>query len=471
MMKQRTIALLLIILIGPLMWLACGGSGGGTSAGGGIGGSGVTTAGMVTATGSIFVNGVKYETDDARVTKEDHDFDGRVGVGMLVRVNGSIDAGGETGTARAVEVLVTLRGTIAAVEDGQLSVLGQNVQVDDEETVIDNDSDTPAFEDLVVGDPVEVSGFVRPGGGLHAARIEVLQHLQDAKVTGIIEEVSMGSFRIGGLTVHHNTGEFEKGDYVEAIGTAMDLTTLGAARVRKLNGAFANAQAVDLEGYLGENMTLISPLGSVSIEVNPLTEFIGGTADDLIAGERLSAQGRMHDGTLVATAVTFAEKIKVEATVAIADPGTGMIELLNLPDLIVKTNAGTRFLDRRSNSKPQFPAILGTLSNGEWLWIKGRVDSEGVFWATLIRIDPQTADPNAVILTAPVDQISDPYFEAASLTIQTDPFTTYENAAENEIDAQAFFDSLTSGTLVRVRGLSDEATPNTITAQRVNLEE
>jgi hypothetical protein len=240
---------------------------------------------------------------------------------MLVHVNGSIDAGGRTGTARSVEVLVTLRGVIAAVGEGQLTILGQSVRVD-EDTVIDYRDDILEFEDLETGDPVEVSGFVRPSGGLYAVRIEVLQQLpQNAKVTGIVEETWIDSFRIGGLVVFY-PADVLSGDYVEAVGGNWNDTSLWAERVRKLNGPLDEAEAVDLEGYLAAGGFLLSPLGPVSVQSNAHTIFSGGAAEDLIAGARIAAQGRMQDGTMVATSGHFSlQKFKVEATVAIADTG------------------------------------------------------------------------------------------------------------------------------------------------------
>ena len=66
----RTLLLPLVIALS-----SCGGGGGGggggglaaVSTGGGIGGTGVTSSGTVDGFGSIFVNGVEYETDEAQI--------------------------------------------------------------------------------------------------------------------------------------------------------------------------------------------------------------------------------------------------------------------------------------------------------------------------------------------------------------------------------------------------------------------
>ncbi|MEW8384692.1 MAG: hypothetical protein AB2704_22775, partial [Candidatus Thiodiazotropha taylori] len=67
-------------LISPIVCAVCigalyscgGGSGGSQVADGGIGGTGVTQ-GRVTGFGSIFVNGIEYETDNASFTVNNSD--------------------------------------------------------------------------------------------------------------------------------------------------------------------------------------------------------------------------------------------------------------------------------------------------------------------------------------------------------------------------------------------------------------
>ena len=87
---------------------ACGGGGGGggvaavTPPGGGdggggagIGGTGFAGSGTIDGTGSIFVNGIRFDVDDADITvggqpaTEDD-----LGLGMVVRVRGRVDADG-----------------------------------------------------------------------------------------------------------------------------------------------------------------------------------------------------------------------------------------------------------------------------------------------------------------------------------------------------------------------------------------
>jgi len=55
-----------------LLTVSCGGGGGGNGADGGIGGTGITgiSAGQIQRFGSVFVNGVEWETESAEIEFE-----------------------------------------------------------------------------------------------------------------------------------------------------------------------------------------------------------------------------------------------------------------------------------------------------------------------------------------------------------------------------------------------------------------
>src|SRR6056297_2886895 len=82
---------------------ACGGGGGGLAAlspslpiggggSGGIGGTGLTTSGTIDGTGSIFVNGVRFDVSgaDIRIDGEPAT-EADLGPGMVVTVRGTLD--------------------------------------------------------------------------------------------------------------------------------------------------------------------------------------------------------------------------------------------------------------------------------------------------------------------------------------------------------------------------------------------
>ena len=69
----------------------------------GIGGSGITSSGTITGFGSVYVNGVKFETSSSTFTIDDNPgIEDLLAVGMRVTVKGTLNADGVSGTATSV---------------------------------------------------------------------------------------------------------------------------------------------------------------------------------------------------------------------------------------------------------------------------------------------------------------------------------------------------------------------------------
>jgi hypothetical protein len=133
---------ILILTIAMSLTASCSSGGGG----GGIGGSGIVAQGTITGFGSVFVNGVEYNTNGTNFTVgETGGTEADLAIGMVVRVNGSINDDGVTGTAESIVYDAELEGPIvnAPVEsdEGQtksFTVLGKNVVVTGSTVVVDD---------------------------------------------------------------------------------------------------------------------------------------------------------------------------------------------------------------------------------------------------------------------------------------------------------------------------------------------
>lgn len=212
-----------------------GGSGGsGGSSGGGSGGSGDTgdtsagisgsgkAIGVITQFGSIFVNGVEYDTSEAVIivngvvaTEDD------LGVGMVVFIQGTVNEDGVTGVAEVVIVDDNLKGPISAItsatdESGsvldarQITVLGIDVVVERTGTVFEDTT----FESLSQGDLVEVYGFTESGNNIRATRVELKEFIPGVTKVELYGEVtsldtSAETFLLGDYTINFASAEFD----------------------------------------------------------------------------------------------------------------------------------------------------------------------------------------------------------------------------------------------------------------------
>ena len=184
-MKAASRYLLFIISLISLAALSlnCGGG----SASGGIGGSGfqAQSIGSVSAVGSITVNGVRYETNAATITDDDGNsvLESSLSVGLVVEVDGQINADGVNGTASQVTVVTAVQGPLdQAPTASNLTIMGQPVAIDDQTQIDDSISLAGGITNLNINDILEVHGTVDPNGTIRASRIELKTQVNIYKV-------------------------------------------------------------------------------------------------------------------------------------------------------------------------------------------------------------------------------------------------------------------------------------------------
>ena len=123
----------------------CGGGGDGSAS---TSSGAITSVGTISGFGSIYVNGVKFETDNASYEVDDETVysDDDLAVGMKVRVEGTVNPDGITGTANSVYYDDDVEGPIDAGSlitslDGNtktFTIFGLNILAHVTDTVYDD---------------------------------------------------------------------------------------------------------------------------------------------------------------------------------------------------------------------------------------------------------------------------------------------------------------------------------------------
>lgn len=355
-------------LLSSLLMVACGGGSGG-GGGGGSAATPVTSSGAITAKGSIFVNGVEFETEGAQLEME-NEAPRTIGLddsilrrGMIVEVEGEVNDDGRTGRATRIRFEDNIEGPIASVTSTSplvktLVILGQTVIVEDGVTAFDNSSaGLRAFDELDAGDVgavVEVSGFPRADGAVVATFIEKkandLASFVGAgeflEVKGVVKNHDpVGrTFEIGSLTVNYTgvvTG-LANGVTVEVKGNSFAGAAL-VASVEIENEGLDDAVKAEVEGIVSGLNT-----GARTFTVNgqlvsyAIAAFVGGVEADLADGARVEAEGPIVGGTLNAVKVVFRESVRFEGN--IASFAGGVLTLEGFPTIsIVVDEAVARF--------------------------------------------------------------------------------------------------------------------------------
>ncbi len=162
----------------------------------------LTAAGKVTGFGSIYVNGIEFETGSATYNVDDQQGSGdsSLSVGMFVKVKGSVNADGVTGTAESVSYDDDFEGPVTNlrpyptptdVDKKIFDIFTHDIVIDRSTTIFEaEDGSVFEFDTIAEDDNVEVSGEYH-GDVFMASYVELQDALDDDyEVEGTITAVA-----------------------------------------------------------------------------------------------------------------------------------------------------------------------------------------------------------------------------------------------------------------------------------------
>jgi len=434
---------------------------------GGEGGTGVTpptspdiSVGTITQFGSIYVNGIKFDTTSSTI-----DLDGTAGntgdlrLGMVVTVRGNIDANGLTGTANQVQVKEVIKGPVSN-NDGinTFTILGQTIQVTS--TTKFDEFPSGNITEIINGSIVEVSGYIRGDGIISATRIELLNASETQfKVTGTVKNLSTQNrrFELGNLAVNYNgvsdndlPAGFDNGLFVEVNGN-YDSTGLNATEIERDELDIDDADEMELEGYVTSVITANRfRINNITVQTDANTQFDGGTLTDIAQGILLEVEGALVNGVLMANKIEFEDSVNIEAAVASVDLGAASFTLSGMGGISITTNALTEFDDGITG--------LGDIENNNTLKIHGNPINATTVLATILSLQSETPQSD-ISLQGPLTDILAPNITILGLTIDTTFFDDDAFELEDTENGRSnFFNTVKSNDIVEAEGTLNGAT-------------
>ncbi len=437
---------------------ACGGGADGGIGGTGGGGGGTAadvSVGAITAFGSVWVNGVEFNSDTATIKRDDDvivsspplDRKGGLRRGMVARVDGSISSK----SAATITVKSAVKGYVELVGTNQMTVMGQTI-ITDGATVYE-DSLHP-----VQGNYIEVHGQFVSEGQIAANFIETKTTLATPPfaVKGLVKLHNAGgtTFDVGALHVILGNGAIVtdmpagswNGLLVEVKGTACAsnpvCTTLTASKVEP-EGVKGNVAKIEVEGFVTAlTSTSDFTIGSQRIVTTGSTVFQGGLQTEIALGGKLEAEGSLSGGILTATKVSFRENIRFEALLAVK--GSNSFMLTGLPSITIEVNALTKY-----KNVADFNALVAT----NYLRVRGRPGSGNNVIATEVEVQ-NGGNTSRVIMQAVASNVTRPNVTLLGITIDTTAMGTFRSIDDNAppITADQFFAVAAAGKLIKARG-------------------
>ena len=353
-MKKQYLALSATVVAVSLALAACGGSGSLTA------GSSTTTQGVITGFGSVFVNGVEYDTGNSTtIDMEGVDSpESALKVGMLVTLQGAVNADGKTGIATAIKYANQMEGvvnanTVAANETGTLTVMGETVNVTPD-TIFESKVAGITSPNLIqLGNIAEVSGYASSTGVVTATRIEVkaaaLAAGEVIELKGTISglDTANKSFMLGSVTVDYSgvtpadlpNVALADDQYVEVkttttyagtgnlIAASIELTDDG---VKGHDGQ--EGEDLEVKGMVTADFTNSKfELNGRSVTVDANTEFDHGDTTQLLTGTKVKVETHFDaNGNLVADSVEFkqASELEFAGTLEAVDTTAGTVTIM-----------------------------------------------------------------------------------------------------------------------------------------------
>lgn len=400
----------ILILSIPLFLSACGGGGGSSS------NSNSTYSGTVTGFGSVFVNGIEFETSGTSISVDDSsatEDDLKVGMQVTVVGNGTSRTAASITYKDELEGIVISNSIAAGQATGDLDIMGQTVTVS-ATTVVEG----VASPDLITaGMIVEVSGHSSGTGSILATRLEVkaadlmtylATHPEGIEVKGIIanHDEMNSKFDVGGMTVDYSAatldgmpvGNFDS-LYVEVKSTAGidSVSNELVASVVELesNGDMGedgkDNDEIEITGLITTSINADSfAIDGETLTVNDETEYEGITKAGLLAGAMVKVDGYYLNGKLIVEEVSVEKESSNEvedivASVTSTATNTGTVTLQNGD--VIKITSETIMEDSRDNGMVPDPKFnLQALAQGNYVEIKYYIDN-GTYIATKVERD------------------------------------------------------------------------------------
>jgi Domain of unknown function (DUF5666) len=283
----------------------------------------VAIEGPITGFGSIYVNGIRFDIASAQITANGVVVtQADLAIGQVVNVVGTLDPDGVDGTADAVVFEAHVLGPVTALDTaaGTLTVLGQTVQTD-AETVIEADDAPVSLAVLVVGDVVEISGYVGAGGTIVATRVE-REDGDEYRVRGRATNVDTAArtLMINGLALDYGaaflvenfpSGQPQAGDEVIAVGSALGPSGELLVEQLRLRAQYYDGQRGEENEIEGLITRFVSPtdfdVAGQRVTTTASTEYEGGDAGDLALNVKIQVEGERDDAGVV-----VADKVEVK---------------------------------------------------------------------------------------------------------------------------------------------------------------
>jgi len=420
-----------------------------------------TIVGQISGFGSIYVNGVEYDTAGASYDVDDvaASGDDALAVGMVVKIAGSVNPDGRSGSASAVSYDDDIEGIVEGLatdaDDMNIktfTVMSVSIQVDKNRTNFEGEDDPGfSFDTIMNGDNVEVSGEYS-GDLLLASYIEEQDAADDDfEAKGTVDQFdSVDNFVLilrnsSTLNVTVAAGAeipsagIMDGQFVEVEGTIPDpVNAANAILATKVEIEDEDRiddddeDEIELKGILSYDMDAGTwSVKDVELAFGGNTQYspeslADGIADQTADGLHVEVEGQYLNDALQVREISLEEdelEFKADVDVVTAtEPRDGSLTLsfgIATGTVDVKVTPDTMFLDDDAMAHYDLNSIM----NGDKVEIDARMGDDGMIYASSLHLE----DDVGYKIEGPLKAIDNNSITVLGIEFTVDVDTFFEN--------------------------------------------
>ena len=420
-----------------------------------------TTIGKIAGFGSVFVNGVEFDTTGASydVNGTTASGDDALHVGMVVKIQGSVNADGRTGKCDSISYDSDVDGVVEGLATDPtdpniktFTVFGVSVHADMASTNFEGKDDpTFSFDTIMNGDHVEVSGefngdvlvasFIEKqaaSDNTYEARGTVDQYNGSDQFALVLRNGATLNITIDAGAELPSSGVMD-GQYVEVRGMIPDPVnapdSLLATKVELKHSdriGDGDHKDVEVKGVLNHDAdTDTWSVMDVQLVFSDSTEYSPSDLADKIAdlsadGMYVEVEGQYANGALqVHRIALYQDNLEFEGdveSVTSTDAHDGTVTLSfgsAIGTVDVNITPDTMFLEDRSWDHYDLTSVMV----GDKVEIKARKADDGMYYASKLHKD----DHAGYKVDGPVDAIDEVSITVAGIAFTVDADTRFEN--------------------------------------------
>jgi hypothetical protein len=479
----KTVALLSMLIASGLIVSACGGeSGSESSQSAGIGGTGINVGkgvvqGRVTGFGSIYVNGVKFDTDSSQFIVDGevkaNQMESNLKVGMVVSLEVETEDGSYTGNALQVVYDDEVQGPVSGLKDVDGSggaqktfkVFGETVIIDEAQTIFDGRS----FATLADGEVVEISGFRTSPTEISASYVEFIETVADGseiELRGIVNDYMPP---VQAFTLNEFAVTFDPNTEIEVSGGLAGLSNGVYVEVKgeyRTTGPSVHATEIEEEDEgLGDDVDDVSLQGIISVfesiddfkidnqQIDASQAGLSLAEAELLAnGVEVEVEGNIVGGVLLADELELRQsEAKLKSFVSFIYPDNTRFEIsyTGLTGSVeVITDSQTLFDDEGPLTLEDFS--VANMNLGDFVIVEGAESNDKVTAEIVKRLD--SADPGESELGGQVDS----FVPNVSITVLGIPFKVDTTGAFTDTDYKDDIGSITEAVFFGKLAIGDQ---------------